>query len=123
MTARKEAPGCLEMRIGGLLQGLARLSNGLVERRNQFRARVQWSRFVLRSVFRSDIQLVQRDGHTDPRWNVRDQIRQVAELHRPRVRLPIALARWDLFEDASRLGRFALELCQKPFSHHHTVTS
>src|SRR5918992_5746298 len=79
MTTREEAPGGLEVRIGGLLQGLARLGNGLVECRNELRARVQWCWFVFRSVFRRDIQLVLRDGHADPRWNIGDQIRQVAE--------------------------------------------
>jgi hypothetical protein len=33
LATRKEAPGGLEMRIGGLLQSLASLGHGLVERR------------------------------------------------------------------------------------------
>jgi hypothetical protein len=41
MTTRKESPGSFKVRIGGLLQGLARLIDGLVEGCNQFRARVQ----------------------------------------------------------------------------------
>src|SRR5918993_5054431 len=66
MTAREEAPGGPEVFIGGRLQGLARLRHGLVERRNQLRARVQGSWFVIRSVLRRDIQLVKGDSHTDP---------------------------------------------------------
>ena len=50
--------GGLELRIGGLLQRLARLGHSLVERRNELRARVQWSGFVPGPVFRRDIQLV-----------------------------------------------------------------
>ena len=66
MATREEPPGRLEVRIGGLLQGLARLRNGLVERRHELRGRVQWSCFVIRSVLRRDIQLVQRDGPCRP---------------------------------------------------------
>src|SRR5688500_20292404 len=42
LTGREQAPGRLEMRIGSRLQGLARLGNGLVERRHELRACVQW---------------------------------------------------------------------------------
>src|SRR5688500_15855739 len=119
LTAREQAPGRLEMRIGSRLQGLARLGNGLVERRHELRARVQWSRSLARPSLGRDIQLVLCDRHTNPRWNVRDQIRQIAELHGSLVRLPVALARRYLFEYSPRLGGLAFELCQKPFSHRH----
>ena len=50
-ATREEAPGRPEMRIAGLLQGLARLGYGLVERRNELRARVQRRWLVLRPSF------------------------------------------------------------------------
>jgi hypothetical protein len=47
VTAREEAPGCSEVRVGGLLQGFSRLRDGLVERSNELRARIQWSRLYI----------------------------------------------------------------------------
>ena len=47
LPAREETPGRLEVGVGGLLKGLARLRNGPVERRHELRGRVQWSWFVL----------------------------------------------------------------------------
>src|SRR6185436_16271621 len=99
------------MFVGSLLESFARAGCSFVERGYVLAAGVQLRLFKLATAFRSNVQLVLIDLHSDPHRHRRDQVRQVSESHRLLVWFPVTLTFWNLFERVARTVNFAVQFC------------
>src|SRR5204862_63059 len=89
---------------------------GMVRARDLRRAR------ELRAVSGRDVERILRQLKHDPRWNRRDHIGEIAELHRLVVRLPVALACRHLLDRLARPMHFAFELSgERVFDSHPRI--